>query len=68
MAKRSSTIPKRLPLPEDGAAVFSVQEAAQLLKLARITVYKAVHSGKLPSVRIGRKIGIPKRAIDRLLA
>ena len=46
----------------------SVEEAGQRLGLGRNKAYEAVQNGTIPSIRFGRKIVIPRQAIDRLLA
>ncbi len=45
----------------------SVGEAAQLLGLAKPTIYAAVKRGELPAVRIGDRVLIPKTALRRML-
>jgi excisionase family DNA binding protein len=45
--------------------VFRV-EGAQLLGIARSCAYEAVQRGELPSMRIGRRILVPKAALARL--
>ena len=47
--------------------VLSVEEVRKLLGLSRGLMYEAVRSGQLPSVRIGRRILIPRAALKRLL-
>ncbi|MDV6376458.1 excisionase family DNA-binding protein [Deinococcus arenicola] len=49
------------PLPE--AAPCTVQEFAALSNLSTDTIYKDVSSKKLPSIRLGRKILIPRAAL-----
>lgn len=44
---------------------LSVAETAELLGISRWLVQQAVHDGSLPSVRVGRRILIPRA---RLLA
>lgn len=45
----------------------TVVEAAQLLGVSRMTAYSAVREGSIPSVRIGRRLLVPKAALERLL-
>ena len=45
----------------------SVDEAARLLGCARNTAYEAVARGDLPSIRLGRKIRVPRVALERML-
>ena len=47
--------------------VFSVQEVAKLLGLSRASTYEAVRIGSIPSISIGRRILIPKVALQELL-
>ena len=47
--------------------VYSVAEAGKLLHLSRGLMYEAIRTGQIPSVKIGRRILIPRVALDRLL-
>ena len=42
---------------------LTVEEAARLLGVGRRTAYEAVRTGALPSVRLGRRILIPRKAL-----
>ncbi len=44
-----------------------VEEAAELLGISRSLGYELVASGQLPSVRLGRRIVVPRRALDAIL-
>jgi excisionase family DNA binding protein len=46
----------------------TVPEAAQLLGVSRMTAYAAVREGSIPSLRIGRRVLVPRVALERLLA
>jgi excisionase family DNA binding protein len=46
----------------------TVPEAAKLLGISRMSAYTAVREGVIPSLRIGRRILIPRLALERLLA
>ena len=52
---------------ENGKLVYSVEEAGDLLDLGRSGAYEAVRRGDIPTVRIGRRILVPKAALDRML-
>jgi excisionase family DNA binding protein len=56
-----------MPGNEDSRATLTVDEAAKLLGIARGTAYEAVRIGQLPSIKIGRRILVPKAALERLL-
>ena len=47
--------------------VLTVKEAGKLLRISRGATYEAVRLGRLKSVRIGKRILIPRASIDRLL-
>ncbi len=47
--------------------VYSVAEAGKRLGLSRGSMYEAVHTGQIPSIKVGRRILIPRVALDRLL-
>jgi excisionase family DNA binding protein len=46
---------------------ISVGEAAKLLGLSRASAYEAVHTGQLPSIRFGKRIIIPRAALEKVL-
>lgn len=48
--------------------VLLPMEAAKVLRMGRNATYEALRVGKIPSVRIGRKILVPKEAVARMLA
>jgi excisionase family DNA binding protein len=47
---------------------LTVPEAARLIGISRMTAYVAVREGTIPSIRIGRRVLVPRAALDRLLA
>ncbi|GAB3878030.1 MULTISPECIES: helix-turn-helix domain-containing protein [Streptosporangiaceae] len=47
---------------------LTVEEAAQLLKIGRSTLYDLLRSGELASFLIGHRRRIPRSAIDDLVA
>ena len=51
-------------LPE----ILTVAEAGRVLRLGRNSAYEAVRRGEIPSVRIGRRLLVPRVALERLLA
>ncbi len=46
---------------------LTVEEAAELLGISRAFAYILVARNELPSVRLGRRLVIPRRALHRLL-
>jgi excisionase family DNA binding protein len=46
---------------------YTVEEAAERLGISRSAAYDAVHAGTIPALRFGRRIVVPRAALDRLL-
>jgi excisionase family DNA binding protein len=46
----------------------SVAEAGRLLGYSRNTTYEAIQRGELPVIKLGRKMRVPRAAIERLLS
>lgn len=46
---------------------FTVAEVAEVMRVSRMTVYRLVHSGELPAVRVGRSFRVPQRAVHEYL-
>jgi excisionase family DNA binding protein len=47
--------------------VFTVDEVAKILRIGRISTYQAIERGDVPSIRIGRRILVPRMALEELL-
>jgi excisionase family DNA binding protein len=47
--------------------VLTVPETARALRIGRNQADEAVRRGELPSIRVGRRILIPRQAIEHLL-
>ena len=48
-------------------SVLSVNECAKMLKISRSSVYQGCLTGEIPHIKIGRRILIPKRALEKML-
>ena len=51
-----------------GPRFFTVAEAAALLKVSEVTIYRGISAGEFPAVKIRGRYAIPSRAIDDLEA
>jgi excisionase family DNA binding protein len=51
----------------DERLTYTVEEAGRLLGVGRDSAYEAVRSGDIPSVRIGRRLLVPRCALLALL-
>ena len=45
----------------------TVEEAAEILGISRAFAYTLVRREELPSLRLGRRLVVPRRALERLL-
>ena len=54
--------------PARVAAVLTVEEAAQVLRISRQSAYQAARAGEIPTVRIGRRLLVPRQRLEKLLA
>ena len=46
---------------------LTVEEAAEVLGISRAFAYTLVKNEELPFVRLGRRVVVPRRALERLL-
>ncbi|MET9067776.1 helix-turn-helix domain-containing protein [Streptosporangium sandarakinum] len=50
------------------ARFLTVAEVAVALRVSKMTIYRLVHSGELPAVRLGRSFRIPEPAVRDYLS
>jgi excisionase family DNA binding protein len=50
-----------------GPTVLTVDEVAKILRIGRISAYQAIERGEAPSIRIGRRILVPRMALEQVL-
>lgn len=50
-----------------GMTFMTVAEVAAVMRVSKMTVYRLVHSGELPAVRVGRSFRVPEQAVDEYL-
>ena len=46
----------------------TVAEAAEMLGISRSSAYKCVRTGELRALRLGRRLVVPRAALEELLA
>ncbi|MET0993696.1 MAG: helix-turn-helix domain-containing protein [Mycobacterium sp.] len=49
------------------AQFLTVAEVASLMRVSKMTVYRLVHNGELPAVRVGRSFRVHAKAVHDLL-
>jgi excisionase family DNA binding protein len=47
--------------------VLTVEEAGRLLRISRQSAYQAARTGELPTIRIGRRLLVPRAKLAELL-
>jgi len=47
---------------------MTVAEVAAIMRVSKMTVYRLVHSGELPAVRVGRSFRVREDAVSEYLS
>ncbi|MBA0124596.1 DNA binding domain-containing protein, excisionase family [Haloechinothrix alba] len=60
--------PKKDDSPSHKQVQFlTVAEVATLMRVSKMTVYRLVHSGELPAVRVGKSFRVPEKSVHDYL-
>ncbi len=51
----------------DERQTYSVEQAARILGIGRNSAYEAIRRGEIPALRLGRRLVVPRQALERLL-
>ena len=51
----------------ESRTIITIKEMSTILGIGRNTAYEAVKKGEIPSVKVGRRILVPSKALDRWL-
>lgn len=64
--ERPFTPPPRTPTdtPLNQVVFLTVAEVADVMRVSKMTVYRLVHSGELPAIRVGRSFRVPAQAVQ----
>ena len=54
--------------PQAAPLVLTVEEAAEALRISRQSAYQAVRNGEIPTVKVGRRILVPRQQLEEMLA
>jgi excisionase family DNA binding protein len=46
---------------------LTVAEVASIMRVSKMTVYRLVHAGDLPAVRVGRSFRVPEDEVHKYL-
>ena len=52
---------------QEERVTFTVEETAKLLGIGRQLAYDRVKTGEIPVIKIGRRLLVPRRALEKLL-
>lgn len=52
---------------EDERLTLTVEETAKLLGIGRQLAYERAKTGEIPVIKIGRRLVVPRRALEKLL-
>ncbi|MGO1315924.1 MAG: helix-turn-helix domain-containing protein [Cellulomonadaceae bacterium] len=52
---------------DQAPAFLTVAEVADAMRVSRMTVYRLVHSGELPAIRVGKSFRVPEQALAAYL-
>lgn len=55
------------PQPFAEVRFLTVAEVASVMRVSKMTVYRLVHNGELPAVRVGRSFRVPEQAVHEYL-
>lgn len=54
--------------PRSEREILTVEQAAEILQIHKVTVYKYIRSGLLPAVKLGKVYRIYRNDVEALLA
>jgi excisionase family DNA binding protein len=53
--------------PVPGPELLTIAEVARMARVSKMTIYRLVHDGHLPALRVGQSYRIPSDAVRTLL-
>lgn len=48
---------------EDKGTFLTIAEVAEIMRVSKMTVYRLVHAGDMPAVRVGRSFRVHESAV-----
>jgi excisionase family DNA binding protein len=67
-AAAKKAAPPAAATPARGEVTFlTVAEVAAMMRVSKMTVYRMVHAGEMPAVRVGRSFRVPEQAVHDYL-
>jgi excisionase family DNA binding protein len=56
-----------MPSNDSGSKFLTVAEVASMMRVSKMTVYRLLHNGELPAVRVGRSFRVKEEDVDEYL-
>lgn len=61
-------VPWETSMDQKSAPRFmTVAEVADLMRVSKMTVYRLIHSGEMPAIRVGKSFRVPESAVRQLI-
>jgi excisionase family DNA binding protein len=67
LQKERCYMAENTPGDVSGVKFLTVAEVATVMRVSKMTVYRLVHSGELPAVRVGRSFRVPEDQVNEYL-
>ena len=52
---------------EEKGTFLTIAEVAEIMRVSKMTVYRLVHAGEMPAVRVGRSFRVHASAVNEYL-
>ena len=46
---------------------MTVTEVADIMRVSKMTVYRLIHSGEMPAIRVGKSFRVPEAAVGQII-
>ncbi|WP_048777164.1 helix-turn-helix domain-containing protein [Sanguibacter keddieii] len=46
---------------------MTVTEVADIMRVSKMTVYRLIHSGEMPAIRVGKSFRVPEAAVTQMI-
>ena len=46
----------------------TVSEMAEVMRVSKMTVYRMIHAGNIPAVRVGKSYRVPTQALEKIVS
>ena len=46
---------------------MTVTEVADIMRVSKMTVYRLIHSGEMPAIRVGKSFRVPEASVAQMI-